>query len=1052
MKKLIQSLFILLLVISTAIAQDKTVTGTVTSKDDGAPLPGVSVEVKGTKIATQTSLDGKYSINMPSGSTQLVFSYIGFISKTVTVSGRTANVSMDTDNKQLSEVVVVAYGTSKKEAITGSVATLGATAIENRVVTNITNILQGLAPGIQVNGASGQPGNSAAVRIRGFGSISASNSPLYVLDGSVYDGNIGDINPNDIETVSLLKDASSSALYGARGANGVIIITTKKGKLGEPQLSLNLNQGFSERGIPEYDRVGTLDYYPAAWQALRNSLVYPRSGTGATPAAAATSASNTIQGNLLYNPFNVPNNQIVGTDGRLNPNASLLYNDFDWYAPLQRTSSRTDLNSSISGRTGKSDYYISLGYLDDKGFIERTDFRRLTGRINVNSQVKSWLKTGLNLGSNLSDGNLAATGASSFVNVFNFARGIAPIYPVRAYDATGAPIIDPATGQQFYDYGEHPGAINRPSGGAASGRNIVYETLLNDIVNRRVALNARTYAEIKFLKDFTFRPSFSIDMRNAFNDEFRNPIVGDGAGFNGLATRSSSLTKSYTLNQILSYTKNIQKHNFDVLVGHENYDLEFTSNNSSKVNQILAGNTQLANFVTPQSAGGSQDVYRIESYFSKASYNYDEKYFFDASLRRDGSSRFSTKSRYGTFYSLGGSWSISKENFMKDVSWVNDLRLKASYGEVGNDALLDGNGNNSYYNYQAFYDLGWNNGNQPGILLATAATPELKWETVNTLNIGVAFSLLDNRLTGELEVFNRGSRDLLFAVPQPLSDPVTTIRKNVGTMTNKGIELQLGGDIIRTQNFNWNLLTNWSVFKNEITKLPEETPTIVTGTKRYEKGQDIYQFWLRQYAGVDPADGTALYVPQEGQTTGLRTVEGVDYVIDANNAKFAYSGSAIPDLFGAFTNTFRYKDLQLSFLVNYQIGGKFYDSVYQGLMGFNYGSALHADILNSWTETNTQSQIPRLDAASTTFHNATSSRWLVDASYISLTNVNLSYNLPKKLISKVDLRGARLFMSGENLGLISYRKGLSPIESFNGLNGNTFLPSRVLSFGLGINL
>jgi TonB-linked SusC/RagA family outer membrane protein len=1046
MKKLVQSLFLLLFVASIAFAQDKKITGKVTSVDDGLPLPGVSVKVTGSNLGTQTDVNGNYSITATSTAKSLTFSFIGFKSFTSLIKqSGVVNVKLETDAGILNEVVVLAYGSSKKEAITGSVATLNAEAIENRVVTNISNILQGVAPGIQVAGGGGQPGNSAAVRIRGFGSISASNAPLYVLDGAVYDGNIGDINPNDIGTVSLLKDASSSALYGARGANGVIIITTKKGKLGEPQLSFNLNQGFSERGIPEYDRVGTLDYYPMAWQALRNSLVYPRSGTGISPAAAATSASNSIQGNLIYNPFNVPNNQIVGTDGKLNPNASLLYNDFDWYAPVQRSGSRTDLNTSISGRSGKSDYYISLGYLDDKGFVERSDFKRFTGRINVNTQVKSWLKTGLNLSSNLSDGNLAVSGGNAFVNIFNFARGIAPIYPVRAYDATGQPVINPATGQQFYDYGEHPGAFNRPSG-ASGGRNVVYETLLNDIVNRRVAVNARTYAEIKFLKDFTFRPSFSMDMRNAFDEEFRNPIVGDGAGFNGLATRSSSLTKSFTLNQILTYKKSIQKHNFDVLVAHENYDLEFTANNSSKVNQILAGNTQLANFVTPQSAGGSQDNYRIESYFSKASYNYNDKYFFDVSLRRDGSSRFSSDSRYGTFYSLGSSWSISKENFMKDVSWVDDLRFKASYGEVGNDNL------GGYYNYQAFYDLGWNNGSQPGILLATAATPELRWETVNTLNLGVAFSLFKNRLSGELEVFNRGSKDLLFNVPQPLSNPVTSFRKNIGTMTNKGIELQLGGDIIRSKNFNWNLLTNWSVFKNEITKLPEETPTIIVGTKKYEAGQDIYQFWLRQYAGVDPADGTALYVPAAGTTTGLRTVNGTDYVIDANNAEFAYSGTAIPDLFGAFTNTFRYKDLQLSFLVNYQIGGRFYDSVYQGLMGFNYGSSLHQDVLNSWTESNTQSQIPRLDATSTGFHNATSSRWLVDASYISLTNVNLTYNLPKKFINKFDLKGVRIFMAGENLGLISHRKGLSPIESFNGLNGNNYLPSRTVSFGLGVNL
>lgn len=1050
MKRILQSCFLILFVAATqlAIAQDRTVTGTVTAKDDGSPLPGVSVSVKGAKVSTQTSSNGNYSVKLPAGSNQLVFTYIGFVSKTFTITGNSLNVSLESDAKALSEVVVVAYGSSKKEAITGSVATLNASAIENRVVTNISNILQGVAPGIQVGATNGQPGTSSAVRIRGFGSISASNSPLYVLDGSVYDGNIGDINPNDIESVSLLKDASSSALYGARGANGVILITTKKGKIGETKINANVNRGFSERGIPEYDRVSALDYYPAMWQAVRNSLVYPRSGTPLTPAAAATQASNTTPTSLVYNPFNVPGNQVVGADGKLNPNASLLYNDFDWYAPIQRSGARTNADLSFSGNNGKSDFFVSLGYLDDKGFIQKSDFKRFNGRMNVNTQVKKWLKTGLNLAGNLSSGNTAqdaATGnAASFINIFQFARSIGPIYPVRAYDATGNPILTP-TGEQFYDYGVHPGSVNRP-GGASPGRNVVYETLLNDVFSKRVALNARTYAEIKFLKDFTFRPSVNIDLRQSNGTSYQNAIVGDGAGSNGTSSINSSLTTSYTFNQVLSYKKSFGKHNIDLLAGHENYDLDFKSNSAFKVNQILAGNTNFANFVTPQSAGGSTDTYRIESYFSKASYNLDEKYFFDASLRRDGSSRFAKQSRYGIFYSVGGSWSISKENFLKKATWIDDLRLKASYGEVGNDAL------DSYYNYQAFYDLGWNNGAEPGILLSSAATPDLKWETINTFNIGTAFSFFKGRLTGELEVFNRGSRDLLFSVPQPLSNPVTSIRKNIGTMTNQGIELQLGGDVIRKKDFSWNILTNSSIVKNKITKLPAETPQITAGTKRYEVGQDIYQFYLRQYAGVDAADGAALYYPTATATTDLRTINGEVLTTNFNNARFDYSGTAIPDLFGAVTNTFNYKNLQFSFLVNYQIGGKFYDGQYAGLMGINFGSALHKDALNAWTETNTSSPFPRLDVTSTSFFTAQSNRWLIDASYLTFSNVNLSYRIPKKYLSKLDISGARIFTSGENLALFSKRKGLNPTESFSGVNSTSYTPSRVVTFGLSVNL
>ena len=1048
-QKLLSIFLVCVLVAGAAFAQDKKITGKVTAKEDGLPLPGVSIKVTGSQIGTQTDVNGNYALNVPSSAKTLEFSFIGFTKQLTPIGNKNLiNVSLDNDDKQLSEVVVVAYGSAKREAITGSVATLNASAIENRVVTNISNILQGVAPGIQVGASNGQPGSGTSIRIRGFGSLSASNAPLYVLDGSVYDGSIGDINPNDIESVSLLKDASSSALYGARGANGVILITTKKGKIGETRINANVTRGFSERGIPEYDRVGTLDYYPAIWQAVRNSLVYPRTGGAAplTPAAAAASASISTPKSLVYNPFNVPGDQLVGADGKLNPNASLLYNDFDWFSPLQRRGDRTNADLSFSGNTGRSDYFVSLGYLNDIGYIQKTDFRRFNARMNVNTQVKKWLKTGLNLSGNLSNSNNAqdaATGnGGSIINPFLFARNIGPIYPVKAYSTTGEPILT-NTGEQYYDYNQHPGALSRP---VLGGRNVVYETLLNNVQSKRLALNARTFAEIKFLKDFTFRPSVNIDLRQSNGNSFQNAIVGDGAGSNGTSSINNSLTTSYTFNQILSYKKSFGRHSIDVLAGHENYDLNFKTNSASKVNQILAGNTNFANFVTPQSAGGSTDSYRVESYLSKASYNFDEKYFVDASLRRDGSSRFFKDSRYGTFFSVGGSWSLSKENFLKKATWIDDLRLKASFGEVGNDAL------DSYYNYQAFYDLGYNNGSEPGILLSSAATPALKWETINTLNIGTAFSFFKGRLTGELEVFNRGSKDLLFAVPQPLSNPVTSIRQNVGTLTNKGIELQLGGDVIRKKNFSWNILTNTSTVKNKITKLPPSQPFITQGTKRLEVGQDIYQFYLRQYAGVDKTDGAALYYPTTTATTDLRTINGEVLTTNPNNARFEYSGTAIPDFFGSVNNTFSYKNLQLSFLVNYQVGGKFYDSNYAGLMGVSYGGSLHKDALNAWTETNTESPFPRLDISSSGLFTSQSNRWLIDASYLTISNVNFSYKLPKKYISKVDLSNVRVFASGENLALFSKRKGLNPSESFNGLNSTTYTPSRTITFGLSVNL
>ncbi|WP_316784320.1 TonB-dependent receptor [Pedobacter frigiditerrae] len=1051
MKQKLLKLFVLsLLAISTAFAQSKKITGKVLGAEDGLPIPGVSVKIKGTNTAVQTENNGTYSITVPSSETVLVYSYLSYVTIEKSVGNQTTiNVSLETATNTLNQVVVVAYGTQKKSAITGSVATIGAADIEKRTVTNATQLLQGASPGVLTTSGNGQPGTNTTIRLRGFGSFAASSSPLVVLDGSQYDGSIGDINVNDIDNISILKDASSSALYGARAANGVIIITTKRGKSGSSSLNATINQGFSERGTPEYNRLDAYQYYPAYWQAIKNNLMFTAS-PAQTEAVASQNATNTVATNLVYNPFNVPNNQVVGLDGMLNPNASLLYDEFDWFKPMTRTGKRTDANMSFSGKTEKADYFVSLGYLKDNGYIIKSDFKRFNGRINVNGQIKPWLKTGLNLSASLTDLNNAfdsATGnASSFVNAFSFARGMGPIYPVHARSASGSTIFNPLTGEDWYDFGQHPGAVNRPTG-ASAGRHVIYETMLNDNLARRNNFGARTYVDVTFLKDFTFTPAINIDIRSNVTNQYQNPLVGDGASVNGLASYATNTVKSYTFNQILNYRKMLGSHNITATLGHENYDYTIRSFSGSKTSQTARGNTELANFVTISGLTGNRDLDRIESYFSRATYNYNEKYFLEGSVRRDGSSRFAAAKRWGTFFSAGASWSIIKEDFMKNLNWVSDLRLKASYGEVGNNAL------DTFYAYDAFYDLGFNNSSEPGVLLSSLAAPNLKWETSKTLNLGLSFGFLKNRILGELEYFKRGSGELLFSIPKPLSNAVTSELANIGSMENRGWELQLSGDILRTKNFNWNLLTNWTIFKNEITALPVETPTIISGTKRREVGQDIYAFWLRQYAGVDPNDGSALYIPADGTAaSNIRTVNGVQYVTNQTFAKFAYSGTAIPDLSGSFTNTFTYKDLSLSFLINYQIGGKFYDSVYQGLMSLSYGSALHADAAGAWTTTNKTSQIPRLDYGNTTNINAASSRWLVDASYINFANVNLSYRLPKSLLSKIDVAGAKVFFTGENLGTISKRRGLDPRQSFDGVNGATYLSGRIYSFGLSLSL
>jgi TonB-linked SusC/RagA family outer membrane protein len=1051
MKKLLQSLFVLLFVAFNAMAQDRTISGTVTSADDGLPLPGVSVKAIGTPNVTITGTDGKYSIKTSVSAQSLQFSYLGFVTKTINLTASSlVNASLASDSQALSDVVVVAYGTQKKEALTGSVAQLSKADLEDRPLTNVNSALSGMAPGIQSTGGSGQPGSSGSIRIRGIGSINASSAPLYVVDGVPYDGSIANLNMNDVENVSVLKDASSSALYGSRAANGVVIITTSKGKKGKESLNLALSQGFSSRGIPEYERVDAFQYYPLAWQAYRNSLVYPASGTAQTPVAAGTAASNAIKGLLGYNPFNVADNAIVSADGVINPNAALKYNDFDWTEPLERVGQRTDVNLNYSGGNEKSDYFASFGYLNDKGYVVRSDYSRYTGRVNVNTTPLSWFKTGLNLSANITKSNQASTGASSYNNIFFFARNIGPIYPVYEHNANGDLVLD-ANGNKIYDLGAVRGA------GGSPGRHVIQETLLNSDLFRRNVVSARTYGEVRFLKDFTFTPTISVDVSNNDASTYDNKIVGDGAP-GGRATKNAATQTSYTFNQILKYAKTFSKNNIEVLAGHENYNFKYDYLTGSRNTQVLDGNTELGNFTTTSNLNSYLDRYTIESYLSQVNYNYDGKYFLNGSFRADGSSKFSTETRWGKFFSVGGAWLISAEKFMENLSAINYLKLRASYGSVGNDRILDADGNETYYNYQSFYNLNNNNASEPGLLLNSLPTPNLQWETNYSSDIALEFALFNNRLRGTVEAFDRRSSNLLFNVPLPVSAGIPTISRNVGTMYNRGFEIQLGGDIIKKKDFNWDATLNWSLTRNKITEMPPEQPGIISGTKKLEEGHSIYDYYTRIWGGIDPTDGLSLYIRDPkiavSNPSQTRVINGLDYTTNQSNALLDYTGdTAIPDFYGSFNNNIRYKNFQFSFLVNYSVGGKVYDSSYASLMSYsasNYGRALHVDALNAWKNPGDNTNIPRLDVVASSNNNVTSSRWLIDASYLSLRTATFSYTLPKEWVSKIDMKNARIYVSGENLFLLSKRKGMDPSYAYTGVTSNNYSPTRTVSIGLNV--
>ena len=1026
-----------------AVAQERTITGRIVD-DKGSPISGVSITSSDGRYGTQSDLNGNYSIKVPINVKALNYSFVNFETINKTIGKSTViNTSLSSDNKKLDEVVVVAYGTQKKEAITGSVSRIGAEVLEQRLTTNISQALAGAAPGIAATTGNGQPGSGAALRIRGFGSVNASSAPLFVVDGFPYGGEISDINTNDVESITLLKDASSTALYGARAANGVVLITTKKGKTLKPEIRFFTNYGLSRRGLQDYETVGTFDYYPLMWQSLKNGLKYPITGVGQTDAVASANASNTIATQLIYNPFNVPNNQVVGVDGQMNPKAELLYNDFNWFSGIERTGPRKEVGFSVSSKVNKSDYTFSLNYLKDEGFVIRSDFQRVNGRIAVNSQINSWLKSGINVTANFVNSNQAAgDGSNNFINPFVFARSIAPIYPVRAYTTTGSPIFD-TFGNQWYDFGIHPGAINRPSG-ASPGRHILYETLLNESVQKRNSIIARTNLEIRLAPGLTFTPNVGIDVINQRNNTFQNKIVGDGVTSGGAATVTSNEFRTFSVNNLLNYTKRFNRHEITALAGHEIQKTDDQFFTGSRRGLNLDGNIQLANFVVLNGVNGSINKLRREAYLSRLNYGYSNKYFLDLSYRRDASSRFSPESRWGNFHSVGASWILNKENFLQNVSWIDNLKLRGSYGTVGNDAL------DTYFEYQALYGLGFNNAGEPGSIATKLSNPKLTWEVNKTKNIGLEFGFL-NRISGTVEYFDRGSSELLFDVPLGLSSIITTITQNIGAMSNRGVEAQLNLDIVKKKNFLWDVQFNFTTLKNKITKLPNGRQ-ITQGTKRLEEGKDIFAFYLRKWYGVDPLDGAGLFYAVKGTPiNNVRvTPKGDTVTTNPNLAAFGYAGSAIPKFFGAVTNTITYSNFSLSFLLNYQVGGKFYDGNYSGLMATTYGRTLHTDNLRAWKKPGDITDIPRLDINQTSNFNAQSDRFLIDASYLNVRNVTLTFKFPKTFTENMGLTQARFFVGGENLYIFSKRKGLNPAESFNGTNSAVYTPNRLINMGFNV--
>lgn len=865
---LLTSLFICIGLVNAQIAK---VTGNVTSSEDGLPIVGASVLVKGTTMGTVTDIDGNFILtNVPSSAKTLQISFIGMRTEEVDIK-KVINVVLHSDTEVLDEVMVVAYGTAKKSSFTGSAAVVNSEDIAKIQTSNAAQALTGKVSGVQLTTASGQPGTTTpTIRIRGISSINAGNQPLVILDGAPYDGDLNNINTQDIESMTVLKDAASNALYGARGANGVIMITTKKGKSGSARVTLDAKWGSNSRASRDYNYIkDPAQYYETYFKSLQNYLINEQSYS---PAQAYIIANNEMTGTgdygLGYNVYTVPEGQyLIGTNGKLNPNATLgrvvdykgqsyMLTPDNWLEEAYKTSLRQEYNLSVSGGTDKSSFYASVNYLDNEGITVNSDYSRLTSRLKADFQVNSWLKVGANMAYAHFDSNsLGQDGSStSSANIFAQATQVAPIYPLYMRDGNGQIMID-GNGYQRYDYGDGTnGGGKRPF---LSGSNAYSANMLDVNNSEGNAINASGFVEVRFLKDFKFTWNSGVNVDETRSTGVTNPYYGQYASSNGIASKAHSRTLSYNHQQLLNYQKTIGNHNLAIMLGHEYYRNNYYYLYASKSGMFDPSNSELIGAITENGSDSYTTEYNTEGYFSRVQYDYAEKFFLSGSYRRDASSRFHPDHRWGNFWSAGGAWIISKEDFF-DVKNVELLKLKASYGSQGNDNIGD-------YRYMNTYNIVNSSGN-PAAVPNTMGNKNITWETNGNFNAGVEFELFKGRIIGSVEYFYRKTSDMLFSFPLPPSFGYTSYYSNVGDMRNQGVEAEFTFNLIRNKDFNWDLSLNLTHYKNKITYLSDQSKTMeVDGVKGFSSGNmffgegiSLYTFRMKKFAGVDE-NGESLF-------------------------------------------------------------------------------------------------------------------------------------------------------------------------------------------------
>lgn len=1037
----ILTFLLLLWVTGFAAAQNVFVKGTVTDAATGDPFPFVSIQVKGTSNGTTTQEDGTYALSCPANAI-LIYSFVGYKTQEVELAGRgLVNVILAPDTETLEDVLVVAYGTAKKSSYSGSAAMVRSEELVKNPTSSFEQAMQGKVAGLQVTTSSGQPGAATTFRIRGSGSLNASNEPLYVIDGvATTNGNysvvaddndssssiLASINPQDIESVSVLKDAAAASLYGSRAANGVVIITTKSGKTGDGKLNLNIQYGISN--VPKFfDLMDSQQFYGM----LYRSYLETGSGQGLTGNALSSWANQQTQGAITFNPFNV--DQPFDATGSLVSGARTTVNT-DWQREVLKRGSTQDYNLSYSGGTNKIHYFFSGGYYDQKGTAPTARFTRYSAKSNIEADIKPWLKAGMNTILSYSVQNTEraeAAGASPLYNALLFPNGV-PIYLTD--HTTGSYILDEAGEKQF----NWTNPVSRDF-------NPLAIPFMNINRTKSYRLLTSFFTEIKFMEGLNLKTTFSPDYVNLYETKFWNKEHGDGPAYGGRSERHQTHDLMYTSTTTLNFNRTFgDKHNVSALAGYEFWHSTFEYVTAQGTNFAFDFMNELIAAASSLSPSSWTTEASLISWLGHAEYNFDQRYYLSGSFRRDGSSVFGAGNKWGNFFSVAGSWRISAEPFMESVNWLSNLKLRASYGTSGNNAgvgryqSLGTWGADKYYNYGPYSGFGH----------TQLSNPALQWEKQRMLNIGLDFGFLDDRITGSVEVFRKTSDGLLYNFPLPTSHGISSIMMNLAQVQNQGVEFEVTADVVRTRDFTWNVGFNFSASGDKILDLAGDDDITMSTTKKIWKvGCSQYEFYMPTWAGVDKSNGAPLWKKGDGTTD--------QYAL----ADWERQGRATPWGFGSLTNAFSWKGLSLSAMLYYNLGGKVYDGLYAMVMheGSSAGN-LHVDELDAWTPQHTDTNVPKYENKNASQSNSVSSRFLYDATYLKLKNVNLSYTLPKRLVSKLGpVSGIRAYFNVDNLATWfkdkDYR-GYDDIDIF-GIQGYATYPnymplSRTYTFGINL--